>query len=148
MLAILNGMIIGISRTINSQLAINIGPFGASFYNHFVGFIFISILLILTTETGSNTLNQVPWITLLGGVFGAFFVAVNSYVFPRLGAIKTVLLVISGQMITGLILDYKENNILSLLPQLIGLAFILTGVYLAKTPSLPRTKVMENAEHA
>ncbi len=133
-LAILNGILIGISRTINSQLSMDIGPFRASFWNHIIGFIFLTTLFILTGELKSSVGMHMPVFTYLGGFFGALFVAVNSYVFPRVGAIKTVLLVISGQMISSVIIDYYAGNISNLFTQFVGVGLILLGVYLSKTP--------------
>ncbi|WP_394827792.1 DMT family transporter [Pendulispora albinea] len=146
-LAILNGVIIGTSRALNGQLSIELGPFKASFWNHAIGFAFLTIILFAMggpvfegASGGSWAVSGAPGFTYLGGLFGALFVAVNSYVLPRIGAIKTVLLVISGQMITGVLIDAKGGAGLSTLAQLAGVALILLGVYLAKRSSAPPSK--------
>ncbi|KAB8029036.1 hypothetical protein GCL57_10870 [Fluviispira multicolorata] len=64
--------------------------------------------------------------------FGALFVAINNFVFPRIGATKTVILVISGQMISSVILGYKVGELFVILAQIFGVAIILFGVYLSK----------------
>ena len=138
-IAVFNGLIVGTSRAINSRLSLDVGVFKASFWNHLVGFVFLASVLILNGGFGFDLIdNDIPIFTYLGGFFGALFVAVNSYVFSRIGAIKTVLLVISGQMICSVLIDYKRGDLLSTLGQFLGVAIILVGVYLAKStnPSL------------
>jgi len=65
----------------------------------------------------------------LGGVLGTFFVAINSYVIPRLGVTKTALLVISGQMLVAVVISNHSSSVVSLFIQLLGVALILLGVY-------------------
>lgn len=137
-LAILYGFSIGASRAINSRLSISIGPFKASFWNHIIGFLFLAFVLVLSNGWKFNQIQNIPTYTFISGFFGAFLVAVNSYVFSKLGAIKSTLLVISGQMISSVLLNYKSVSKLSLLSQLIGIGIILVGIYLAKSSEAKR----------
>lgn len=140
-IAVFNGLIVGTSRAINSRLSIDVGVFKASFWNHLVGFVFLASVLLIKGGFGFDIVdNNIPMFTYLGGFFGALFVAVNSYVFARIGAIKTVLLVISGQMICSVLIDYKSGDLFSTLGQLLGVAIILVGVYLAKSTNPSRDK--------
>jgi len=141
LLAILNGAVIGISRAINGRLSLAIGPFKASFWNHIIGFLFLASMLIVTGRFSFDVTTDIPIFTYLAGFFGALFVAVNSYVLPRVGATKAVLLVISGQMICSVLIDYKSGNILSILAQFFGVAIILLGVYLAKSSRSRHLKI-------
>lgn len=144
-LAIMNGMLIGLSRAVNGYLSMSIGPFKASFWNHIVGFLFISVILafnmsvmqdknlLLGIENIRFNINAHQNLYLyVGGVFGALFVAVNSYVFPRLGAVKTALLVISGQMISSVVIDSQSGVLNVLMLKALGVLLILCGVYLSK----------------
>lgn len=131
LLAIFTGIIIGTSRAINGRLSMDIGPFKASFCNHIVGFLFLTSVLAVMGSLRFDAASNIPFYTYFGGFFGALFVAINSYVFPRIGAIKTVLLVISGQMIFSVLIDSKNGTITTLLAQLMGVAIILLGIYLA-----------------
>lgn len=49
--------------------------------------------------------------TWLGGVIGALFVATSSWALARLGAMACALLVISGQMLTGVWLDSLSREL-------------------------------------
>jgi transporter family-2 protein len=138
-LAILNGVLIGISRSINGRLSIHLDPFRASYWNHLGGFIFLSMIagiLLFKDSSQFEITSDIPLYTYLGGFFGTLFVAVNSYVFPRLGAFKTVLLVISGQMISSLVLDYKSGMLISTIGQFVGVAIILFGIFWSKLSNI------------
>lgn len=135
-IAIANGAVIGTSRAMNGRLSMQVGAFKASFWNHFVGFVFLAIILIVTGGFRFDLLHDIPVFSYLAGVCGALFVAVNSYVFARLGATKTILLVICGQMIFSVLIDYKSGSLGSILMQLLGVMIILPGMYLAIQSSL------------
>ncbi len=63
---------------------------------------------------------------------GSLFVAINSYVLARIGSTQSALLVISGQMLTGVIIDQFTQRNDSLIMQLSGVILIISGVWLAK----------------
>lgn len=134
LLAMFNGVIIGISRAINSRLSTDIGPFKASYWNHVIGFIFLSVILIFTEKTPFSFVIDIPVVAYFAGLFGALFVGINSFVFSRIGAVKTILLVISGQMISSTIIDYNNGDQTKIGLQFLGVFFILFGVYLSKIP--------------
>jgi transporter family-2 protein len=142
LLALINGLFIGLSRSLNGQLSLSKGAFNASFYNHLVGFLLLSLILIgfgLDLKSMSSGWASGTWYLYLGGLIGALYVALNSYVLNKMGATKAALLVISGQMITGVLLDYFFNrmpgNLLPYMMQALGVVFIILGiVYSQKKP--------------
>lgn len=138
-LALINGICIGLSRSLNGQLSLYKGPFKASFYNHIFGFLFLSLVLFfLDIELSSlaPAWHKETWYLFLGGVIGALYVALNSYVLNQLGAMKAALLVISGQMVTGVLLDLAFsstfNNITFYMMQFLGIGFIILGIGLSQ----------------
>jgi transporter family-2 protein len=138
-LALCNGIIIGTSRTINGRLSAEVGAFRASTWNHVVGFLLLTVILLFMAQW-TFTASAPPPSAYLGGFFGAFFVAVNSYVFPRLGAKNTVLLVISGQMISAVLLDYRNQGVPPSGIRWLGVAIIILGVYLSRASNSAREK--------
>lgn len=132
LLALLNGVLIGTSRAVNGQLATRIGAFRASVWNHLVGFGFLTFVLFAFYRWPG--LGDVPVAAYLGGVFGALFVAVNSHVFPRLGAMNASLLVISGQVLSAVAYDCVEQRSLPSALRLLGVVLVLLGL------ALPRLK--------
>jgi len=140
LLALLNGIVIGTSRAMNGRLSIERGPFKASLWNHTVGFVFLTAILLVMGGWKFDVTPAPPLSAYLGGLFGAFFVAVNSYVFPRLGAMNAVLLVISGQMIFAVLLDYRNQDVAPTASRCLGVAVVVLGVYLTRVSSSPRDK--------
>ncbi|MEI8592597.1 DMT family transporter [Photobacterium sp. Hal280] len=69
------------------------------------------------------------------GVIGVLFVAINSLVLPKIGAMRTSLLVISGQMLVGVLLSLvllflKGQSLLDMIWPIAGMILILFGVSL------------------
>lgn len=130
MIALVNGICIVTSRTLNGALAQSKNEFYASLINHIVGFLFLSVVLIFRHELLIIDLSGIPYIAFVGGIIGAFFVVINSYVLPKLGVTLTTLLAISGQVVSGFVLDVNSGHIgSSLTLQLIGLLLIIVGIF-------------------
>lgn len=132
-LAFLNGAFISSSRAVNGQLSTAVGAFRASLWNHVVGFAFLTAVLIALSgwKFGAHP----PMAAYLGGVFGALFVAVSSYVFPRLGALNAGVLVIAGQMIAAVVIDALNHHTAPSLLRYLGVAIVLAGVWLSRISS-------------
>ncbi|WP_342380672.1 DMT family transporter [Myxococcus stipitatus] len=138
LLALVNGMFIGTSRAINGRLSTELGPFRASLWNHLIGFLFLTLLLAALGGWKLDGMSTPPWSAYLGGFFGALFVAVNSFIFPRLGAMNAVLLVISGQMISAVVIDYQNHHIAPSLSRGLGVALVLVGVHFTRVAKAPQ----------
>jgi len=130
LLALFNGFIIGLNRAINGKLSDYIGAFHASFINHFVGFIFLSLLFFCFYNFQLPNLSQTPFYVYLGGFCGVFMVALSSYTFIKLGATKSLIYAISAQMITCVLIDSGDLYSFKFLGRLLGVGFIIFGVYL------------------
>jgi transporter family-2 protein len=108
-------------------------------WNHVVGFLFLSLLLVLHhPPAGAGA--AAPTAAYLGGVFGALFVAVNSYVFPRLGAMKAALLVIGGQMLAAVLIDWHQHQVAPGALRCLGVAIVLLGICLSRMSSAGNQK--------
>ena len=131
-LAIVSGILISLNRIANGRVGLALGAFKASYWNHLVGLVFLSVLLLVIQGFVWEQASHAPWYAYLGGVLGTFFVAINSYVIPRLGVTKTALAVISGQMGTGVLLHAEQQSLSHLLLQCLGVVFILAGIIWAQ----------------
>jgi transporter family-2 protein len=131
-LAFLNGAFISTSRAVNGQLSTEVGAFKASLWNHVVGFGFLTLVLAVLNGWRFGVTPAPPLSAYLGGIFGAFFVAVSSYVFPRLGALNAGVLVISGQMISAVVIDAINHHSAPSALRYLGVAVVLFGVYLSR----------------
>lgn len=134
LIALFNGACIVTSRTLNGKLAQNSNAFYSSLINHLVGFIFLTIFVLWIKNYHSIELSTIPLIAFAGGIIGAFFVVINSYVLPLLGVMLTSVLAICGQMISSLVIDIfggvESNN---LLLKIIGVLLIISGVLIKFT---------------
>ncbi|MBV2184668.1 MAG: DMT family transporter [Rhizobium sp.] len=132
LIALAGGAAVGMSRSINGRLTMDRGAFRASFWNHFIGFALLSVFVVFFERQGLALLPQVPAWAFTGGVIGAVFVAISSYVFPRIGAARSALLIIGGQMIAGLAIDYLRGTATFSIGQPAGVGLILFGIYLTR----------------
>ncbi len=134
LLAFTGGMMVAASQVINSRLGSAVGFLRGSFWNHWVGLIFIvNIILILPNVDLTPLTNNAPWHAYIGGLLGVSVVALHSWIIPKLGAALTIALSISGQVLTGTAMDILNSNITSLPFALLGVIFILASVVLPMT---------------
>lgn len=131
LIGLLNGVVVGTSRTVYGRLSSHVGPFNASVWAHLVGLAFLTVLILVTGQPLYYPLTVAPPAAYLGGFFGALFVVVSSYVFPRLGAVKAALFVISGQMITAVIFDWVISGKSPTILTSIGAILVVSGIYLS-----------------
>lgn len=134
-MAVLAGALVGLSRQLNGRLALARGALGASFWNHLVGFLgLLAAALLLAAAAAPPDLaglsNAPPW-AWAGGSIGVLFVASGSWLVARIGAARTALLVIAGQMASGAILDTVRLGWEGAPLRALGIAAILAGVLLA-----------------
>ncbi|WP_353166031.1 DMT family transporter, partial [Providencia sp.] len=83
-IALFNGVCIVMSRTLNGKLAQQRNAFYSALINHLIGFLFLTVIVLVLNQYQFN-LTEIPLIAFVGGIIGAFFVVINSYVLPLLG---------------------------------------------------------------
>ena len=108
LVALAVGGLIPIQTAANSRLRASVGnkPVMPALIS-FSSALFFAV--VATTVLRGNPVPQlsvdVPWWGWLGGVMGVCFVLGNILLFPRLGALETVVLPILGQVVMGLLVD-------------------------------------------
>ena len=144
LLALCGGISLGINRSLLGLLGQGIGASGASVVNHAGGAIFI-FLVILVTNAGENLsvdlFSVAPLHAYCGGIIGALFVAIASWVIPRAGVMKATVLLVSGQMLLGTLIDLYLGRVSSITSALVGLALILGGVFIGEYRKSLRRKL-------
>ena len=124
-------MLLGVNRSLLGTIGNSLGPKRASLVNHASGFIFILVLMILMGESlNVSSMPNIPIEAYLGGVIGAGFVIITSFVIPKIGVLKTSMIFISGQMTCGVLIDFLIGNLKDLSSTILGLFLILIGVSL------------------
>lgn len=131
-LAILAGVLVSLSRQINGRLALSTSAMESSFWNHIVGLVFITIVALLVGGLFAGEPQNAPWWAYLGGTIGVIFIAAGSWLIARIGATQTALLIIAGQMISGVVLDIIMGAPGDVLARSLGVALILAGMWVAQ----------------
>lgn len=131
--ALLNGVLIATSRALNGRLAKQTNAFYSSWINHIVGFVVLTVAVLVLLGLPKN-LSSVPVGLYFGGMIGALYVSLNSYVVPKLGITVATLLVIAGQMLMSLLLDIWLGKInwqwdVPLLLLIVGSVLLVYGFY-------------------
>lgn len=137
LLALGAGVCISLSRQINGRLALSGSPMRASFWNHIVGFGALSLVGLLIGGLIPNDVADIPLWAWFGGPIGVVFVASGSWLIARIGAAQTALLVIAGQMVTGVLLDLLTGAPGALWMRSLGVALILAGMVLTNRRAKP-----------
>ncbi len=127
-LAILAGVLVSLSRQINGRLALSTSAMESSLWNHVVGLTFLSFAALLFGGLFAGQPQAAPWWAFLGGPVGMVFIAAGSWLISRLGAAQTAILIIAGQMISGVALDIMTGTPGNLWAQVTGVALILLGI--------------------
>lgn len=132
-LAIFAGVLVSLSRQINGRLALSTSAMESSFWNHLVGLVFITGLALLIGGLFEGTPEASPWWAYLGGPIGVIFIAAGSWLIARIGAALTALLIIAGQMISGVVLDVIMGAPGDVWARTLGVALILAGMWVARS---------------
>ena len=151
--ALVGGFLLANQNPINADLRKIVGsPFLASGISNFVGSIFLGIITLVTSQTLFPSFQFVgshpAWIWI-GGVLGGIFLTSNVLLFPRLGAVQTVILPILGQILMGTLIDsfgwFHAMQLPMTLMRFLGIIITLAGVIVAVV--LPNLKEKEAETH-
>lgn len=129
-LAFIAGGLVLLSMIINSHLAKRIGIFQGTLVNYIIGLLFTILVLLFRNNTMNlslNSLSKIPFWAYLGGLIGVMVVAISNIVIPKIPTIYSTLLIFSGQLFTGIIIDYFTGNLISK-GKIIGGFLIIAGL--------------------
>ena len=132
LLACLGGILVGLSRQLNGRLSISTTPLIASFWNHAVGFVVLTCLGLFVGGLLPAGAAEAPWYIYLGGPIGVIFVAAGSWAIARIGAVNSALLIIGGQMVTGVAFDYARAVPASFSANAAGIVLIVGGMIVSR----------------
>jgi len=126
------GLLIILSRQVNGRLSLSATAMISSFWNHCVGFVLLTALGLVIGGLIPSNLADIPWWVFTGGAIGVIFVASGSWLITRIGAVSTTLLVMSGQMVTGVVFDFLRGVPVTLWASGLGIVLILAGMALTQ----------------
>lgn len=138
MLMAIAGALVSLQAPMNAALGKGIGsPVAAATVSFAVGLVALLIIAIAVGDAPAFTrIGAVsPWL-LLGGLMGAVYVFSSLWAVPTLGVVTTTILVILGQMVAALLLDYfgafgLEAKDISL-SRIAGTVLVIAGAILSR----------------
>lgn len=134
LLAIMAGVFTTIESNINSQLGKHITPSIATLHSLIVGTTFFLLANIIKGNlVRYQKITSVSPILLIGGLFGAFIIYLSSKSIPVLGSANTMILILSGQLLSSLLVDACINDVAISVKKLLGMVlFLLAAIIYLK----------------
>jgi len=136
-ISILIGISLASQAGVNSQLRLALSnPIQAAFISFLVGTIILGIVALLQGDTWfkSGTLTTIPWWAWIGGLLGAFNIAMSIFLAPKLGAVVLTVSVVCGQILASLALDHNGwlgfPKIEISINRIVGAIFVVIGLVL------------------
>ena len=137
-LAVSAGLLVGLSRQLNGRLALSTSAMESSFWNHIIGLTFVSFIALLIGGLFEGAPLAAPWWAYLGGPIGFLFIAAGSWAINRIGAAQTAMLIIAGQMISGVLIDVAMGVAGNTVARVLGVVLILGGMWVTRTAKVKR----------
>ena len=136
---VLGGAFLASQAPVNAALARAVGdPVLAACISFGIGFAILAVISALrgAWPTGSGVASA-PWWSWLGGLLGAFYVAIVIWGVPQLGVVSTVAALVFGQLAAALLLDAIGAFGLPVQAitwqRLLAAALILSGLVLSRS---------------
>lgn len=151
LLAFISGLLLSNQSPINARLGKGLGsPFIAASFSFTIGTIFLGCITFIQTKAllpSSEFISQQPAWIWLGGVLGCIYLTSNILLFPRIGAVKTVVLPILGQIIMGIAIDtfgwFGASASTFNMIQGLGVVIMFSGILLTVTVGTNRFQTQE-----
>jgi bacterial/archaeal transporter family-2 protein len=107
-LAVAAGCLVGMQAPVNARLSSSVGKLQAATFSFLVGTLALVLITAVVTQGGFGSLRHVgsvPAWALIGGLFGAVYVAVALATVTTLGATGLTAAVITGQLVVSAVID-------------------------------------------
>ena len=105
-LLLLGGMTIAAQSSINGTLSMRTDVVTTAWLTNVVASIILLLLVVFFEPPQAQTMFSVPTWQLAGALFGNFSMVAIVVAVPRLGTAATIVAVIAGQIIMGLLVDH------------------------------------------
>jgi len=134
LIGLAGGIAVGVQGPLASMISQRLGTLESVFIVH-VGGALIALLPLLFSGGGKlGQWKQLPWYTLIAGVFGLIVISAISYMIPRVGVAAAIITVVAGQLLVSTLLDHFGLLGVMVRPldatRAIGLVVLLVGVWL------------------
>ena len=134
LIAFLGGASVSLSRQINGPLSPSTSALHSSWWNHVVGLVLLTLIALVAGGLWPDAPGDIPPWAWLGGTVGVVFIALSSWLVTRIGAAQTAVLIIAGQMVSGVVLDLVLGAPGNPLARIGGVILILAGIWIGRRP--------------
>ena len=138
LLVLFGGAMIAVQAPTNAMLAKAGGsPVLAALISFGVGTAALLVTWLASgNRPGANAMAGLPWYAWLGGLYGAFFVAIAAYAAPRIGLASLITIGVAGQIAAALWLDHlgalgRPREPINI-GRVIGALLVIAGVVLVR----------------
>lgn len=131
LIGLIGGVAVGVQSPIAGALGQRVGGTAGSFIVHLSGAILSGLLLLFIGGENIRAWKTLPWYMLGAGIFGLILYQTINFTLPRLGSTMMVTLIITGQLMIGILIDHfgwlgvTVHPISA--PRLIGVGMLLVG---------------------
>jgi len=134
LIGLAGGVAVGLQGPLASMISLRLGILESVFIVH-IGGACVALLPLLFYGGGKLTQwKQLPWYTLVAGMFGLVVISAISYTIPRVGVSAAIITIVAGQLLVSTILDHFGMLGAMVRPldltRATGLAVVLLGVWL------------------
>jgi transporter family-2 protein len=135
LIGLAGGIAVGIQAPLSSMISQRLGVLESIFIVHLGGALVVLIPLLIYGGGKLGNWRTLPWYTLGAGAFGLVVIFSMSYMIPRIGVAPALIILLSGQLLIGSILDHfgflgAVQRPIDLM-RVIGLAVVFLGVWLS-----------------
>ena len=106
LIGLAGGVAVGLQGPMASMISQRLGIFESVFIVH-IGGALIALLPLLFYGGGKLAQwKELPWYTLIAGVFGLIVISAISYMIPRVGVAAAIIAIVAGQLLVSTLLDH------------------------------------------
>lgn len=138
LLVVVAGGLLALQAPTNAMLAkVGGSPVLAALISFAVGTVALFVAWLASgNRPGAAPFAGLPWYAWLGGLYGAFFVAIAAFAAPRIGLASLITIGIAGQIAMALLLDHLGALGLPRDPislgRIVGALLVVAGVVLVR----------------
>ncbi|MDR0899570.1 MAG: DMT family transporter [Lactobacillaceae bacterium] len=139
LVGIIVGGLLANMTPINADLRNKVGsPFMAITTSLLMASILLAVIALITKQSlipSMDFVKNTPAFVWFGGFIGALYVTVNVLLFPKVGAVETVVLPLIGQILAGIFIDtfglLNSNVVPFTLYRAVGTLLLIVGLWIA-----------------
>src|SRR5512138_2874490 len=106
LIGLAGGIAVGLQSPMASMITQRLGVLESVFIVHIGGALLALLPLLFYGGGKLAQWKAVPWYTLFAGIFGLVVIGAISYMIPRIGVAGSIVTIVAGQLLVGMILDH------------------------------------------